>query len=76
MGATPERPVPVFRHRRPAANALAERRPGSGLGHPEHRAFHVRPAVERDQPAHQWPGNGRAELFTWRDYGVQVGIGG
>ena len=49
-GAARARPVSIFRHRRPPAAALAERRPRRGLGDPQHRAFPVRPAVDVDHP--------------------------
>ncbi len=38
------RPLRLFADRRPPGAALAERRPRRALGHPQHRAFPVRPA--------------------------------
>ena len=43
-GAARAWPLRLFADRRPAAAALAERRPRRALGHPQHRALPVRPA--------------------------------
>ena len=54
----------LFGDRRPAAAVLAERRPRRAVGHPQHRAFSVRPPLDAaDRPAGQ---SGCAQLFVAR----------
>ena len=67
------RPFSLLADRRPQAAALAERRTRRGLGYPEHRAFPVRPAVDLDhRPTTQFVPD--VLNYSWRDYGVRVGI--
>ena len=65
-GAARAWPLRLFADRRPAAAALAERRPRRGLGHPQYRAFPVRPAGDTHlrRPGRAHPG--RAELLLAR----------
>ena len=53
-------------------SVLAERRPRRRLGDPQHRAFSVRPAV--DAARRNLPVNPDVLNYSWRDYGVRVGI--
>ena len=57
---------------RPRA-ALAERRPRRALGDPQHRAFPVRPAGDAISGGGM-PVNPDVLNYSWRDYGVRVGI--
>ncbi len=52
--------------RRPPAAALAERRPGRGVGHSQHRAFPVRPTVDVGHRGDDRAGSRRAQLFLAR----------
>ncbi len=62
-GADDAQSLQVFADCTAAAAALAERRAGRAVGHPEHRAFSVRPAVDVDHPGDNFAGARCVELF-------------